>query len=280
MKHIKLLVALLIGLAIWTLSGCTTPTPVPPSPTPTATVVPTVMSAPNALKIRVSQFPPQYYQDPAGRWTGLDAELARALVEAAGFTPEFVERPWSRALAEMETGELQIMMNLSQTPERAVFMEWIGPERTGQMVLVVKQINAQLPIVTVDDLVTIATQQQSMFGIQQNAFYSEDFNARLEDPQFAKWFDAIADVKLNPKKTTAGHILGFFEDKDSVKYQILHNPDYQGLVIHSFVLSTQDVYFGLSKPGVPPTALKRLQEAYARLEKDGTFAEIRNRDWK
>lgn len=269
---------LLIVLAL--LSGCgKTATPSPPPPT--ATPEPSPTPAAETLKIRVTQFPPQYYLNAAGEWTGLDAELARALVEAAGLTPEFVDLPWSRALQEMESGELHIMMNLSQTEERSAYMHWIGPERFARMVLVVQPDNLALPIQTLDDLTVVAAERNVWYGIQQDAFYSEEFNARLEnDAEFARWFEAVTEARLNPRKTLSGRIVGFFEDGDAVAYKLTHDPEYAGLAVHTFVLSESPVYFGVSRAGVSAEILEKLQQAYTRLEQDGTFERIRQTAWK
>lgn len=274
--------AILIAMLLL-LSGCKPATPEPtPTLSPTATPEPTpVASAVETLKIRVTEFPPQYYLNAAGEWTGLDVELARVLVETAGFTPEFVVRPWSRALQEMETGELHIMMNLSQTEERSAYMHWIGPERIARMVLVVRPTDLDLPIQTLDDLVTVAAQRNLWYGILQDAFYSEEFNTRLEnDLEFARWFETVAESHLNPRKTVAGRILGFFEDGDSVAYKLTHDPEYAGLSLHDFALTESPVYFGISRAGVSSEILERLQLAYVQLEQDGTFERIRQTAWE
>lgn len=278
MKH-QLYRLCYVAIILLVLAGCKES-----DKSPTATALPTATTAApqsESLLIRVTQFPPQYYLDESGNWTGLDVELARALLEKAGFTPEFVERPWSRALQEMETGELDVMMNLSQTPERSAYMAWVGPERQARMVLVVKQENVNLPIETIDDLAPVAQKNNMRYGIQQDAFYSQEFNDRLEaDAEFALWFETVTEAQLNPRKTASGRILGFFEDYDSVRYKLANDPEYAGLALHSFIISESPVYFGVSMAGVSPEALERLQAAYTQLEQDGAFDAIRNAEWK
>ncbi len=88
---------------------------------------------PYKIKLRVIEFPPFYYQDENGQWTGLEVELAEALLKEAGLKPEYVPLPWSRALKSMEVGEAELMMNLVKTPEREEYMHFIGPERTSRM---------------------------------------------------------------------------------------------------------------------------------------------------
>ncbi len=269
----------LLGMALaGTLIACTgpapTPTPLPPAATPTA--VPD-----NVLLVRVpdKDSPPFYYHDATGQWTGLEVELARALVEGAGFIPEFVGLPWSRALDSMKTGEIHLMMNVSNTPERSEYMAWIGPERMSRMILAVRKEDAALPIQTLDDLVAIAQARGSKFGIKQDTYYSAEFNARLEDPQFAQWFETVSDELLNPSKVASGRTLGWFQDEALVRYTIAHDPAGANLVVHPFALREEEVYFGISKAGVSAQMLNLLQEAFLRLEQDGTLAALRDRVW-
>jgi len=239
-----------------------------------------ILCSQDTIIIRVADFPPQYYRNSNNEWTGLDVELARTLVETAGFTPEFVVLPWSRALLEIEQGEIHMMMNLSINEERKEVLFFIGPERINKTILVVKNGDENLKIDSIPDLLKIATEKGKKFGIQRDAFYSEEFNNLLKDNNFAVNFNFVPEARLNPKMTSAGRILGFFEDSNSVKYQLVHNPDYKDLAIHPFVLSTQEVYFGISKKGVSDETLQKLEQTFDELERDGILEEIRNRKWQ
>ncbi len=232
----------------------------------------------STIIVRVADYPPQYYKDTTGRWTGIDVELARALVVEAGFTPEFIEVPWGRALEEMKNGRLHLMTTLSKTPERATFMHWIGPERMSEMVLVVKQANKNLPIATLDSLIAIAEERSLKIGMQHNVYYGEVFAGRLMEDAFAIHFESVATSALNPRKTRAGRILGFFEDKITMQYQIKHNREYAGLATHHFTLNEEPVFFGVSR-SVPAPTLNRLKEAFDRLERSGELDQIRAQVW-
>jgi polar amino acid transport system substrate-binding protein len=270
-----LLILMVLGCGLTACGPAVTPEPtrVPP---PTA---PSQVDS-NILRLRVTEYAPASYRDANGQWTGLDVELARAMVEKAGFKLEFVELPFSRGLMELEDGTSQLMANLSQTPERAQFMAWIGPERTTKMGLVVKEGNEQWPIKTLDDLVTLCTEKKTNFGIQKDVFYSNEFNTRMQDPNFSRCFEYVADGELNPEKVLNARILGFFEETHNMRYQIASNPRYKGLALHAFILNSEEVYFGVSLKGVSPDKLAKLRAAFAALEKDGTLEAIRNREWK
>lgn len=232
----------------------------------------------STIVVRVADYPPQYYQDETGQWTGLDVELARALVLEAGFTPEFIAAPWGRALEEMKLGHLQLMTTLSKTPERSTFMHWIGPERISRMVLVVKKSDEQIPISSFAELVAIAKERKTKVGMQYNVFYGHDFAEQLMNPEVAGYFEPVAQSILNPRKTRAGRILGFFEEKLSMQYQIKHDAEYQGLATHSFTLLEEEVFFGVSRT-VPNETLNRLRDAFQRLASSGRLDSIRTKEW-
>lgn len=233
------------------------------------------------IKIRVpnSDYPPQYYRNHKNEWTGLDVELGRALVNAAGFEPRFVQLPWSRALDQLKHGDLHIMMNLSKTNERSKFLHWIGPERISQMVLVIKEGNKSIPVNTIDDLVKVAKKQNINFGIQQDIFYGDKFMEKLKSKAFAQYFERIANAEHNPRKVRVGRILGFFEDKITMRYRIRTDPDYKGLALHDFLINQEPVYFGISKKGISNSILKKLEQAFSIIKADGTLDGIRKKDW-
>ena len=232
------------------------------------------VAADNKIRVRVVDFAPNYFlQD--GHWVGLDVELAEAVVKEAGLEVEFMELPWSRALAYMQTGEVDLMANLSRSADREAFIYFFGPERTSKRVLVVRKENVGLKINTLDDLVTAAKQAKLPFGIQKDAKYSDVFDARLiAEPAFASAFEAVVVGPQLPKKVAGGRNLGFFEDENYVAYQIKKSPDFESLVTHPFTLSNEPVYFGVSRK-VDPVTIASLEGAFKRLEKSGKLAKIR-----
>ncbi len=234
------------------------------------------------LKVRTAEWPPLYYQDNNENWTGLDVELMRALLKEAGMTPQFRKQPWARGLKDMKDGKTKLMMNLSKTEERSEYMHWIGPVReVPGMALIVKKGNESFPIKNLEDLTNVA-RNKGKFGYQRGAHYSNEFNKRINDPEFAKYFEIISRAKLNAKKTLAGRILGFFESPLVMKYRIKNHVEYQNLAVHSFRFTREpgssNVYFGVSKAGVNMKTVNKLQAAFQKCNSNGTFQKI-NDEW-
>ncbi|MFE8070468.1 transporter substrate-binding domain-containing protein [Marinobacteraceae bacterium S3BR75-40.1] len=232
----------------------------------------------NTLKVRVTDFPPNYYQGPDGHWQGLSVELAAAIIERAGYRPVFVEQPWARGLKSMRSGTLHYMTNMQRTAERSEYLNWLGPVRQDEMVLIVHAKDRAMPVDSLEDMVRVCHQRKKRFGYQPGVFYSEEFERRIgQDPEFAACFEAISQGELNFRKVMTHRILGFFESRIAAIYRMQNNPDYRALALHPFVLSRSDVYHGISQAGVAPDVLKRLRQAYLALVNEGTLAEIVDR---
>lgn len=271
------LVLLILCLGLVACGPTATPQP---APVPASTSTPPAPVATDVVKFRVTDYAPASYKGADRQWTGIDVEIAKAVVEKAGFTIEFTELPFARGIKEVEDGSIQMMANLSKTDERSKFLTWIGPERTTKMGLVVKAGNEQWTIKNLDALFALCAEKKTHFGIQSDVFYSKEFNDRLADPAFSGCFEVVADSELNPDKVLKDRILGFFEETNNMRYQIATSPRYKGLALHSFILNSEDVYIGVSLKGASPEMAAKLQAAFDELQKDGTLDKIRNQEWK
>ncbi|HVK54361.1 MAG TPA: transporter substrate-binding domain-containing protein [Burkholderiales bacterium] len=228
------------------------------------------------IRLRVTEFAPNYFLKD-GQWTGLDVELAEAVIKNAGFQVEYVELSWSRALQLLRSGDLDMMANLTRTVDREAFIRFIGPARISKRVLVVRQENLRIKITNLDELAEASRHTKRPFGIQRDAKYTAAFDARLAaDPNFARHFDAASQGAVLHRRVVASHNLGFFEDENYVIYQLQNNPEFQGLAVHPFTLAIDPVYFGLSKR-LSEASKKKLEAAFERLDKNGTLAKIRTR---
>ncbi len=221
------------------------------------------------IKVRVVEFPPFYYQDENNQWTGLEVELAEALLKEAGFTPEFISLPWSRALKAMETGEVQLMMNLVKTPEREEYMNFIGVERTSRMVLVVNEQYKDEPIDHVEDLCRVVEKNGIPVGLQKDVEYPSELAELLEKNVCSHNFDYTYATKGYPQNVMNNRLFGFIEDEIAMNYQLLNNPDYDGLVLHPLTFSEEDVLIGVSKH-LDADKYDKLISAFKVLESDGS----------
>lgn len=232
--------------------------------------------ADDIVTARVAQHlnPPFFWQENEV-WKGIDIEFYKALEKESQLTFIFDQLPWSRGVDYLKAGKCDIMTELSKTPEREAYLHFLGPYAHEEMVLVVKKERAKLPISNLSQMADEAKKSNLKIGIEEDAFYSEEFNAKLNsDPQFKAQFD-FGKMTL-AKMVLADRLFGFIERRVLISHEIKTIPDYRELAIHSFVIGVGPVYFGVSKK-TPEPIVQRLQAACDRLMKNGSFRKIEAR---
>jgi len=236
-----------------------------------------IVSNSNAEKIegRVGQWPPQYFLED-GQWRGSVVDAYRALEQESGVEIELVEIPWSRAIASIEDRSL-IMGLLTPTEERSKIMSFIGPHDLEEMRLIIHKDYADRSIENLDDLVGLIRESEKKIAYQQDTFYCPEFNERIQkDTLFKQHFESRSILNTLALMTEAERILGFFEDKNYWKYLKKSESGNSSMVLHPFLISRTEVYFGVSQT-IPSETLEKLKEANDRLISNGTYLRIREK---
>lgn len=210
-----------------------------------------------------------------GQWRGMDMDFYEALEKEAKIPFVYEQLPWSRGIDYLKAGKCDIMTQLSKTPERETYMHFLGPYTQEEMVLVVKKDRVKSSIASLDELIAEARKSQLLIGIEEDAFYSSELNARLEsDPAFKAQFDfgkmTLSEMVLHDR------LFACIDRRVVISHQINTIPTYRELAIHPFVIGVGPVYFGVSRK-TPEPIVKRLQAACDRLMKNGTFKKIESR---
>ncbi len=234
------------------------------------------------IKIRVADWPPSYFKDNTGKWTGIDVEVAEYIVKSAGFKPEFEEMTWSRGLQNLKDGNVQIVCNMVKSEERSQFINWVGPYKYDTANLVVRKDNINLPINTFDDIITFYKSKKIKFGCLQDADFGKQFHSRMEnDPEFKNCFYITPLHNSLLKMTVAGRLIGFFESPVEVAYKIKNIPEYKELAIHRLKAGRTKLesgaYIGLSKKGVSRETYDFLNIAFIEGIKNGSIQKIINK---
>lgn len=126
MWHKILAISLAMLFALFGGAACgtsaTTPTPPPP---PTATTVPSLTIETGVLSVGLDQaWPPFQFVDDAGQATGFDMDIAHAVAEKMGLTPKFIPDDWDAVQVMLRTSEVDIIMALTPTEERAKIFDF------------------------------------------------------------------------------------------------------------------------------------------------------------
>lgn len=222
------------------------------------------------LTVRFEQYGLQAQKDPELGWHGLDVDFAKALLTKAGCSYRFVSAPWGRAIKMLETGELDLVLSVTDTPARREFAYFIGPQRQ-ETIVFAQHKNASIHIQAMADLLQLA----QPVAIQRGAFYGHAFIETMEslqDPE--QHFIYVADNDLKISLLNHNRISGFLEEKHNLLYQIENNPAFAMVAIHPFVVNREPVYYAFSKASVSQEELIKLESAYHALKSSGELKAI------
>jgi polar amino acid transport system substrate-binding protein len=84
--------------------------------------------------------PPEFYLDSeSGEPSGVVPELGKVMAADLGVAPEFVDIPWPDHLEALLSGKVDMLMSYTNTPARALQVEFAGPLLPSQAVVMVSQ---------------------------------------------------------------------------------------------------------------------------------------------
>jgi polar amino acid transport system substrate-binding protein len=216
---------------------------------------------------------PLYFQEN-GEWVGTNVEGYKALMEEAGIEYKLEVIPWSRAMYMEANGDPIIVGQLTQTEARKKNMHFIGPHSKEEMVLSIHKAYKNMTVKSLDDIVKICKKSGLKVKYQKDVFISEAFHKRIEeDKEFRSHFEESVDISTSGKMVTHGRIVGLIDSKGSIVFRKNTQKDYKDVYMTLYVLSANDVYFGVSNK-LPAYLIKKLDDANKRVTAKGIYNKI------
>lgn len=219
------------------------------------------------IKVQVSDFPPYSYQKD-GEWQGSRVVLSQRLAQKLNCTARFYDVPWARALILMQQGELDLMFNLTVTPERKTYIWFSRPHHLEYLAFATTLQEPQWQQVThlkqlVDFPGTIALTQGSFMGTVMNEL--------LQQPSFRRKTIEVAERRIKNELVLKDRAQGVVEDLDYLKFARANFPEYQHLIITPLRLTRTKVSAGFSKMSALAAQQKEIEQAIAELDEEGLW---------
>ena len=192
------------------------------------------------------------------RWFELHQRLLQLLTDQAGCSLEVVGSPWSRSLNLLKSGDIDLMLTMSYTAERAQFAEFIGVHYLEESVLVLdKQYSGRVRKLTDINLLP------GFIGVLRDAYYGEEFNRVKADENFQPYllYTNTLTQKLNLLKRQ--RVLGSIEDKTQFLEWSRQYPELAERYAIVFTLHKAPVYIVASKAGVSEPLRQHLKQSWA-----------------
>ena len=140
------------------------------------------------IRIGVAQAEPWAFMDPLSKeWQGIAVSYGKAISEALGVEPEFVEVTWGTAVPALQAGQIDLMPNLSTTPERALSIEYTNNpiSYSGLSVLLPDDIQVE----TWDEL----DKPEITFGVNQGSSQDAFLTKQMQNAKIMR-FSSYAEV--------------------------------------------------------------------------------------
>lgn len=212
-----------------------------------------------AYVVAVNHAPPYRIiraEDGDQAYSGIYIDIANAWAERAGLKLQFVEVPFSRALAMMEAGSADIMLGPNRTPERETYMIYLPtPIDEEPKIFVVAD-----PAKTVR---TYADLSGRTIGVLDNSVYFDQFDAD----------DALTKVPATDydtvfKMLAADRFCVAIAPERLARYKMRAHPD---LSVSPYRVAGRPSYFAVSRKSDLANELDRLDAHLRSLVETGAI---------
>lgn len=206
------------------------------------------------------QYPPYDWSSNGEEYDGAAVELL-SLVIPPGYRLKPVMVPWKRAQEMAKIGEIDLLVNIRITPERATWLEFSTHPTFPNPIAVFMRADRAIPFKSWDEL------QSLEGGLALGDTYGNGFDEYLEAHLNTH---RVGTMVVNFKKLEAGRIDYFVSGENMGKAWLKVAGLSTKIVALSPPVSNDSIHLGFSKKSPFLHLLPLIDARLARLEADGT----------
>ena len=209
---------------------------------------------------------PSSMQDREGRVIGIATDKVRAAFERAAVPYTIDLLPWKRAYAAARTRPDACVYSTTRTPERQALFKWIGPTDSAEWVFMARA-GSGIKLRTLEDA---------------RPYRIGTYNGDARDGYLrSRGFrvDAAPTDLTNPHKLLLGRI-DLWAAALRAGSPVLEQNGWSESIVPVLVFRRIDLFLACNR-AVPDAVVRRLNGAFASLERDGTMRRIERSydDW-
>jgi len=199
-----------------------------------------------SLVLGFDAWEPYQYVDVGGRVAGLDIELISGVVENIGCELTYKQGAWVDLLADLEKGDVDILLGASKTEARQQFALFSDPYRVEEFSLYIrKNDQAQVEHESLSEFVA----NGGTIGIVADYLYGEEVSNLLDDPDTSGLFKNAIMGEINVARLLDEDIAGFLEDS-FVGASLLRRKALSELIVaQGITIQTGNAYVMFSREG-------------------------------
>ena len=212
-------------------------------------------------------FVPMGFEEKNGQYAGFDIDLAQAVSEKLGFKVQFQPIDWDMKETELQNGTIDAIWNgYSATDERREKVAFTIPYMENQQVLVSKKSQ---------NIKSVSDMAGKVLGAQAGSSGYIDFEAQ---PELLK--NIVKDQKANQYQSFNEALIDLKNDRiDALLIDRVYANYYleaEGILndYNVFTVGLETEAFAVGARKEDTTLVKKINEAFSSLYKDGKFQEI------
>ena len=221
--------------------------------------------------MRWSEDAPYTVRESDGRLSGIDVEIAQALMHRLGCQLTFKEMPFGRGLRELESGDLDMLTSAFQRPERERFALFSAPVLRARKRLFVRQADlAGFKARTLRDwLLGGAT-----LGVLPGVVYGPEYSELQQDTTLKPRIHTVVNRRSLWLMLDRKRIDGMLVDELTARFELQQLSLQRQIVAAPLVLAGEPSHTAFSKRSTDAAFLARYNAALAAMTRDGSLARI------
>ena len=203
-------------------------------------------------------------------WRGVDVSYSKALINAIGCKHKFVVIPWARALELLKSGDIDLMVNVTKSAQRARHYHFIGPQRY-ETIRLVSRTDAFKPVKTWQQFAAL----DAVLLRQKGSLYDKKFeNALRRNTRLRERLVQLTTNEINMSLLKKGRIDGMFIEQFLLDYRIKNDKTIPPIEIHPLVMSRIPVYYAFSKKNYSKQQIAKFEQVFNQLRKSEAFRRL------
>lgn len=221
--------------------------------------------------MRWTEDPPFSQRRADGEIEGLSVDSTREALRRMGCSARLVEMPWARALTELEAGRLDVLPGTLRLPERERFAHFSAPSPQSRNLLFVHDdARRGWSIAKLADL----RGRDFRLGVQIGVNYGPEYQALMQDPDFAKTVHRVSSRRILWRMVEAGRLDGVLANEMTGRQEIRQMGLQDSIRSSGVFLSHSGAAVAFSKKSIDAGFVARYNKAAESMLQDGTLAAI------
>ena len=223
---------------------------------------------PLPLRIGWGDYPPFQVAGAKGP-QGLDVELLALLAQGAGERLLWLQRPWARQLADLASGEQDLVSSATYAPERLAFAEYTSAYRTERVALLALA-NGAPPVARLAELKGRAVR----VGMIRGTVFPAAVRHELDDPELQRLLVPLYANDLSLQSLRARRVDYVIDDPVTLLSRVQRDAGEPVTVVLELAVSPVHLLVSKHALSLRPDLVQRLNHGLQRARLQPEWAQV------